>query len=167
MSENPSEISDAPDVELPGTAGQVAKEKPELWRAFQALGAATGAAGPLSEREQRLVNLALALGGDSEGATHSHAAARLPKGCRRRARACRVPRDHHARLAAGDPRPHLDPRRHPGKKAPARKGAAGLLARPGSDRQVRTWDRRRTVRASASPLRRRDDLDQFVVFSRR
>jgi alkylhydroperoxidase/carboxymuconolactone decarboxylase family protein YurZ len=73
MTDNPSELSDVPEVELPGTAGQVAKEKPELWRAFQALGAATGAAGPLSEREQRLVNLALALGGDSEGATHSHA----------------------------------------------------------------------------------------------
>jgi alkylhydroperoxidase/carboxymuconolactone decarboxylase family protein YurZ len=51
----------------------VAKEKPVLWRAFQALGAAAGDAGPLSEREQRLVNLALAIGGDSEGATHSHA----------------------------------------------------------------------------------------------
>src|SRR6476660_628702 len=72
MSQDPSEISDAPGVELPGTAGEVAKEKPELWCAFQALGASTGAAGPLSEREQRLVNLALAIGGDSEGATHSH-----------------------------------------------------------------------------------------------
>jgi len=72
MSENPTQISDAPKVDLPGTAGQVAREKPELWRAFQALGAATGAAGPLSDREQRLVNLALAIGGDSEGATHSH-----------------------------------------------------------------------------------------------
>jgi alkylhydroperoxidase/carboxymuconolactone decarboxylase family protein YurZ len=80
MSENPTEISDAPGVELPGTAGQVAKEKPGLWRAFQALGAATGAAGPLSEREQRLVNLALALGGDSEGATHSHARRALAEG---------------------------------------------------------------------------------------
>ena len=69
---DPTEISDSPGVELPGTAGQVAREKPELWRAFQALGAATGAAGPLSEREQRLVNLALAIGGDSEGATPSH-----------------------------------------------------------------------------------------------
>jgi alkylhydroperoxidase/carboxymuconolactone decarboxylase family protein YurZ len=68
-----SQISDTPEVELPGTAGQVSKEKPELWRAFQALGAETGKAGPLSEREQRLVNLALAIGGDSEGATHSHA----------------------------------------------------------------------------------------------
>lgn len=73
MSEKPSDLSDMPGVDLPGTAGQVAKEMPELWRAFQALGAATGAAGPLSDREQRLVNLALALGGDSEGATHSHA----------------------------------------------------------------------------------------------
>jgi alkylhydroperoxidase/carboxymuconolactone decarboxylase family protein YurZ len=72
MSESPREISDAPDDELPGTARQVANEKPDLWRAFQNLGAATGAAGPLTEREQRLVNLALALGGDSEGATHSH-----------------------------------------------------------------------------------------------
>lgn len=80
MSENPSEISDAPGVELPGTAGQVAKEKPEIWRAFQALGAATGDAGPLSEREQRLVNLALAIGGDSEGATHSHSRRALAEG---------------------------------------------------------------------------------------
>ena len=77
---DPTQISDAPQVELPGTAGQVAKEKPELWRAFQALGAATGAAGPLSEREQRLVNLALALGGDSEGATHSHTRRGLAEG---------------------------------------------------------------------------------------
>jgi alkylhydroperoxidase/carboxymuconolactone decarboxylase family protein YurZ len=69
---DPSEISDSPEVGLPGTAGQVAREKPELWRAFQALGAAAGQAGPLSEREQRLVNLALAIGADSEGATHSH-----------------------------------------------------------------------------------------------
>lgn len=79
MSE-PTEISDAPNVELPGTAGQVAREKPELWRAFQALGAATGNAGPLNEREQRLVNLALAIGGDSEGATHSHSRRALAEG---------------------------------------------------------------------------------------
>jgi alkylhydroperoxidase/carboxymuconolactone decarboxylase family protein YurZ len=80
MTDKPSQLSDSPNVDLPGTAGQVAKEKPELWRAFQQLGAATGAAGPLSEREQRLVNLALALGGDSEGATHSHARRGLADG---------------------------------------------------------------------------------------
>lgn len=77
---DPSATSDTPGVELPGTAGQVALENPELWSAFQALGAATGAAGPLGEREQRLVNLALALGGDSEGATHSHARRGLAEG---------------------------------------------------------------------------------------
>jgi alkylhydroperoxidase/carboxymuconolactone decarboxylase family protein YurZ len=77
---DPTKISDAPEVELPGTAGQVARERPELWRAFQALGAATGSAGPLSEREQRLVNLALAIGGDSEGATHSHSRRGLAEG---------------------------------------------------------------------------------------
>ena len=80
MTDDPSDISDSPDVELPGSAGQVAREKPELWRAFQALGAATWAAGPLSEREQRLVNLALAIGGDSEGATHSHARRAVAEG---------------------------------------------------------------------------------------
>ena len=77
---DPTGISDAPHVELPGTAGLVAKEKPELWRAFQALGAAASAAGPLSEREQRLVNLALALAGDSEGATHSHSRRAMAEG---------------------------------------------------------------------------------------
>lgn len=75
-----SRISDTPDVELPGTAGQIAKERPELWRTFQALGAEIGNAGPLSEREQRLVNLALAIGGDSEGATHSHARRAVAEG---------------------------------------------------------------------------------------
>ena len=73
-------ISDAPRVDLPGTAGQGADEKPQLWRAFQALGAATGAAGPLDERARRLVNLALAIGADSEGATHSHARRALAEG---------------------------------------------------------------------------------------
>ncbi|WP_155262832.1 carboxymuconolactone decarboxylase family protein [Sphingomonas segetis] len=69
---DPRDISDAPQVELPGTAGQVARDNPDLWRTFQALGEQTGKAGPLNEREQRLVNLALAIGADSEGATHSH-----------------------------------------------------------------------------------------------
>ncbi|MGQ0589981.1 MAG: carboxymuconolactone decarboxylase family protein [Sphingosinicella sp.] len=77
---DPSDISDNPRVELPGTAGQVAREKPELWRAFQALGEATGAAGPLDERARRLVNIALAIGADSEGATHSHCRRALSEG---------------------------------------------------------------------------------------
>lgn len=80
MQDDASAISGTPQVELPGTAGQVALEKPELWRAFQALGAAAGAAGPLDERTRRLVNLALAIGADSEGATHSHCRRALAEG---------------------------------------------------------------------------------------
>lgn len=78
--EHASAVSDSPQVELPGTAGQVAQENPELWRAFQELGAAAGKAGPLDERTRRLVNLALAIGADSEGATHSHARRALAEG---------------------------------------------------------------------------------------
>jgi alkylhydroperoxidase/carboxymuconolactone decarboxylase family protein YurZ len=71
--ERPSEMTDTPEEELPSFAGKVAEEHPELWAAFQQLGATAGAAGPLSERERRLVGLALSIGADSEGATHSHA----------------------------------------------------------------------------------------------
>ena len=80
MDDDASAISDTPEVRLPGTAGQIAREKPDLWRAFQALGAATSEAGPLDERSRRLVNLALAIGADSEGATHSHCRRALAEG---------------------------------------------------------------------------------------
>jgi len=78
--DRPTDVTDAPDVSLPGTAGRIAREQPELWRAFQELGAATAAAGPLDQRTRRLVNLALAIGADSEGATHSHARRALAEG---------------------------------------------------------------------------------------
>ncbi|URD59793.1 carboxymuconolactone decarboxylase family protein [Sphingomonas sp. KRR8] len=80
MSSDGSEMSETPEVPLPGTAGQIAQEQPDLWAAFQALGAATSNAGPLDERTRRLVNLALAIGADSEGATHSHARRALTEG---------------------------------------------------------------------------------------
>jgi alkylhydroperoxidase/carboxymuconolactone decarboxylase family protein YurZ len=68
----PSKSTDAPEVAVPGTAGRVARDKPELWEAFQRLGSAASDAGPLDDRTRRLVNLALAIGADSEGAIHSH-----------------------------------------------------------------------------------------------
>ena len=71
---------DGSTVPLPSAASRVAREHPELWRAFQALGAAASAAGPLDARTRRLVNLALAIGGDSEGATHSHARRAVAEG---------------------------------------------------------------------------------------
>ena len=57
---------------MPGAAGDLADEYPEIWQAYAALGQATGECGPLSDREKRLVKLALAIGAGSEGAVHSH-----------------------------------------------------------------------------------------------
>ena len=57
---------------LPGAAGALAVSHPDIWEAYSALGKATAEAGPLSERERRLVKLALAVGAGSEGAVHSH-----------------------------------------------------------------------------------------------
>lgn len=57
---------------LPGAAGDLAEQHPDIWRAYAALGEATAGCGPLSDREKRLVKLALAIGAGSEGAVHSH-----------------------------------------------------------------------------------------------
>jgi alkylhydroperoxidase/carboxymuconolactone decarboxylase family protein YurZ len=78
--DRPADLSDSPEVALPGFAARIAREHPELWKAFQKLGRATGDAGPLDDRSKRLVNLALAIGADSEGATHSHARRALSEG---------------------------------------------------------------------------------------
>jgi alkylhydroperoxidase/carboxymuconolactone decarboxylase family protein YurZ len=67
-------------AELPGAAGKVATEKPQLWNALQALGEAASDAGPLDARTRRLVHLAFAIGADSEGATHSHTRRALAEG---------------------------------------------------------------------------------------
>ena len=45
---------------------------PAVKEAFDSLGAAEHAAGPLSERERRLVKLGIAVGAESEGAVRSH-----------------------------------------------------------------------------------------------
>jgi alkylhydroperoxidase/carboxymuconolactone decarboxylase family protein YurZ len=58
---------------LPGAAGDLQEKHPAVWQAYAALGEATATAGALSDRERRLVKLALAIGGGSEGAVHSHA----------------------------------------------------------------------------------------------
>ncbi len=59
--------------QLPSSAGDVAEEFPDVWEAYSALGQACAEAGPLDERDRRLVKLALAVAVGSEGATHSHA----------------------------------------------------------------------------------------------
>ena len=57
---------------MPGAAGELAEQHPDLWRAYADLGKACAEAGTLTDRERRLVKLALAVGAGSEGAVHSH-----------------------------------------------------------------------------------------------
>jgi alkylhydroperoxidase/carboxymuconolactone decarboxylase family protein YurZ len=65
--------SDATKAKLPGAALHMARERPEVWEAFQHLGEKASRAGPLDARARRLIHLALAIAAGSEGATHSHA----------------------------------------------------------------------------------------------
>ena len=64
----------------PGRAGRFAEETPAIWKAYQDLGKACSEAGPLADRERRLVRLAFAVGGGSEGAVHSHTRRALEEG---------------------------------------------------------------------------------------
>ena len=80
MAEKPRDLTEAPEVKLPGTAARIAQKHPELWEAYQKLGGAISDAGPLTEHERRLVHLAYALGSTSEGAAHSHARRALSEG---------------------------------------------------------------------------------------
>ncbi|MCB1347828.1 MAG: carboxymuconolactone decarboxylase family protein [Maritimibacter sp.] len=57
---------------MPGAAGDLAEKHPDIWASYAALGKATANSGPLTDRERRLVKLALAVGAGSEGAVHSH-----------------------------------------------------------------------------------------------
>lgn len=66
--------------ELPSGAGDVAEDYPEIWDAYCRLGRACAEAGPLDERDRRLVKLAMAITLGSEGATHSHVRRALDEG---------------------------------------------------------------------------------------
>ena len=68
------------DDELPGAAGEVADDYPEVWAAYQRLGEACANAGPLDEGTIRLIKVALAMGAGSEGAVHSHVRRALDEG---------------------------------------------------------------------------------------
>ena len=64
----------------PSGAGRFAARFPDVWRAYQALGASAAASGPIDARGRRLVKLAMAIGASSEGAVHSHARQALEEG---------------------------------------------------------------------------------------
>ncbi len=66
--------------DLPSGAGELARDYPSLWDAYEALGKATAEAGPLDSKTRRLVKLALAIGASSEGAVHSHVRRALEEG---------------------------------------------------------------------------------------
>ena len=57
---------------LPEVYQQFERRFPALKEAFDALGAAEHKAGPLAERERRLIKLGIAVGAESEGGVRSH-----------------------------------------------------------------------------------------------
>ncbi len=64
----------------PAGATRIATRYPDIWAAYQQLGAASAKAGPLDARTIRLVKLAMAVAGQSEGAVHSHTRRGLDEG---------------------------------------------------------------------------------------
>ena len=57
---------------LPEVYQQFGRRFPAVKEAFDALGAAEHDAGPLGERERRLIKLGIAVGAQSEGGVRSH-----------------------------------------------------------------------------------------------
>ena len=68
------------DKELPAAASQLARNHPDIWKAYAGLGKAVAEAGPLGGETLRLVKLALAIGASREGAVHSHVRRGLSEG---------------------------------------------------------------------------------------
>lgn len=60
-----------PEHTLPSTVQEFANHYPEVWKAFSELGNQCHSAGPLDEKNRRLVKIALSIGAGLEGATHS------------------------------------------------------------------------------------------------
>lgn len=66
---------------LPARYLHFQKAYPEVFKAYDALGAATQKAGPLPSKTRALVKLAIAVGARLEGAVHSHTRRALEAGC--------------------------------------------------------------------------------------
>src|SRR5690349_18368684 len=73
--------SATPSRGVPSRFKQFGRKYPAVMRAYEALGAATMATGPLDARTRALVKLALAVGAGREGAVHSHTRRALEAGC--------------------------------------------------------------------------------------
>lgn len=59
-------------TQLPKPYLEFQEKYPNVWQAYDQLGTAVHAAGPLNEKTRGLVKLALALGAQKEGAVHAH-----------------------------------------------------------------------------------------------
>jgi 4-carboxymuconolactone decarboxylase len=57
---------------LPAAHQRFQEQYPDVWRAYDQLGAAVHHAGPLDEKTRELVKLGIAIGNHTEGAVHSH-----------------------------------------------------------------------------------------------
>jgi alkylhydroperoxidase/carboxymuconolactone decarboxylase family protein YurZ len=66
---------------LPGRYLLFQKKFPAVFKAYDSLGAATSTAGPLDEKTRALVKLGIAVGGQMEGAVHSHTRRAVEAGC--------------------------------------------------------------------------------------
>lgn len=60
------------DESLPPIVEELARRYPAVWEAYNRLGQAAAAAGPLDSRTERLVKLAIAVGAGRQGAVRSH-----------------------------------------------------------------------------------------------
>jgi alkylhydroperoxidase/carboxymuconolactone decarboxylase family protein YurZ len=65
---------------LPETYRRFQEGQPEIWQAYDRLGAAVHAAGPLKDRVRALVKLGMAMGLQHQGAVHAHVRKALEAG---------------------------------------------------------------------------------------
>lgn len=68
-------------MSIPSAYQQMKQSNPKMLEAYEALGAACAASGPLEARTIALVKLGMSLAAGLEGAAHSHARKALEAGC--------------------------------------------------------------------------------------
>src|SRR5262245_28210982 len=67
-------------AQLPKAYEQFKRNYPEVWQAYDRLGAAVHDSGPLDKKNRELLKLAMAIGARLEGAAHSHTRRALEAG---------------------------------------------------------------------------------------
>lgn len=67
-------------AKLPRPYESCKKSYPEIWKAYDRLGALAHRAGPISKKNRELIKLSMAMGAKMEGAVHSHARRAIEEG---------------------------------------------------------------------------------------